>query len=512
MHAMQRGPWPQVAWSLWIAALVCVPITSSPLLSPSSGGENPVTPLSLIPVGGLFLVWLAPYAVRGGRLPAWVKPLVAFLGISLVSAAAAYFLPILPYKGQILLSREVRALSSFVVGIGFYLCASVLPDTEDRLRRSLMAIYAGGVLMLLWSSVQAAVVLSQAEHVPLIVTRIHHLFSVRDPLVDRVTGMAYEPSWLGNQLMVLYVPLFLASVMERKSALPWRRGWLSIEAGMLVWSVLILALTKSRISQLSFLALLVVIVVVLGWRVLQGAVRRLEARLPRMTGAGPMLLRLASGLALLAVVVGLVAGAAQAAFRVDPRLWALPSLRKYMSEARFLYPNDVAFAVADRLAFAERIQYWSAGFRTFSLYPILGVGPGNAGFFFEQTVPEYGLRLTEIQDVLREPSFGFPNPKNLWVRVLAETGIVGGALFGIWFVAVGAGMILLWTRGAGYARVVGLAGSMVFLTQVIEGFSLDTFALPQMWLVFGLGSAALWRSGLVSPDASPPHRGPLAAR
>jgi hypothetical protein len=53
---------------------------------------------------------------------------------------------------------------------------------------------------------------------------------------------------------------------------------------------------------------------------------------------------------------------------------------------------------------------------------------------------------------------------------------------------------------------------MVFLTQVIEGFSLDTFALPQMWLVFGLGSAALWRSGLVSPDTSPPRGEPVGAR
>lgn len=499
MHAVQRGIWPRLAWSLWIAALVCVPITSSPLLSNSSGGDNPVTPLSLIPFAGLFLVWLVPYALAGGKLPGWAKPLLAFFALSLVSAAAAWFLPILPYKDQTLLSRELRALLSFILGIGFYLCASVLPDSEERIRKSLVAIYLGGVLMLLWSSVQGWVVLNHADHVPLVITRIHHLFSVRDPLVDRVTGLAYEPSWLGNQLMVLYLPLFLASAIERKSAFPWRRGWLSIETGMLIWAVFVLVLTKARISQLGFLALLVAIVLVLAWRLLRRAERSLEIRLPRQSRVGQMLLRAASGLTALAVVAGLVVGAGQAAVRADPRLWALPSMRKYIAEARFLYPNDAAFALADRLAFAERIAYWTAAFRVFSLHPLFGAGPGNAGFFFEQTVPEYGLRLEEIQAVMREVSFGFPNPKNLWVRLLAETGIAGFSLFGLWFLGVGLGMILLWKRGRGYGRLVGLAGAIVFLTQGVEGFSLDTFALPQMWLVFGLGTAAMWRSGVADP-------------
>jgi hypothetical protein len=36
--------------------------------------------------------------------------------------------------------------------------------------------------------------------------------------------MAYEPSWLGNQLMVLYLPLLAAGALARQSVFPFRRG------------------------------------------------------------------------------------------------------------------------------------------------------------------------------------------------------------------------------------------------------------------------------------------------
>jgi O-antigen ligase len=194
------------------------------------------------------------------------------------------------------------------------------------------------------------------------------------------------------------------------------------------------------------------------------------------------------------------------AARSDARLWALQSIRDRLEEIRHFYPNEVTFALADRLAFAERLVYWSSAFRTFSLYPILGVGPGNAGFFFEQTVPDYGFHLTEIRTLLRERAYGFPNPKNLWARILAETGIVGFLLFAWWLIAVGIGAALLWRRGAGFERYVGLAGLIASVAQIVEGFSLDSYALPQMWIVFGLVTSALWTSGLLTsgaPLASP---------
>jgi O-antigen ligase len=463
--------------------------------------------LSLIPLVGLVLLWLVPYLLRGGRAPGLVKPLVGFALLAVLSAGAAAFLPILPYKGQVWFGREARALATLAVGMGFYLCASLLPDTEERLRSSVRALYAGAAVALVWSTVQGWVVLSRADHVPLVITQIHHLFSVRDLLVDRVGGFAYEPSWLGNQLMVLYVPLLASATVLRQSVFPYRRGWLSIEAFMLLWASSILALTKSRISQISYLVLASAGVIAVGWRAMSRAQLRLGLTSPR-GGARRLTLAGLKTVILVAVLAGLVWGASAAASRVDPRLWALPSIQGRVIETASLYPNDVVFALSDRLAFAERLVYWTAAFRTFSLHPILGVGPGNAGFFFEQTVPAYGLRLAEIQGLLREPAFGFPNPKNLWARLLAETGIVGFLFFGLWFISMGIGALVLWRRGTGFERYLGLAGVFTFLAQIIEGFSLDTYALPQLWLVFGLCTAALWRSKILSSDGAIPSSVP----
>jgi O-antigen ligase len=270
-----------------------------------------------------------------------------------------------------------------------------------------------------------------------------------------------------------------------------------VELFLLVWAVAILAVSRSRISQFGFLLVAAGIAIVLGWKLLDRIERR--AGLTRAGGSALRRVGLAAlnVLILLAMVAGLLFGAAAAAGRTDPRLWALPSIADRLEDSRRFYPSEAAFAVGDRLAFAERMAYWTSAFRTFSLYPVLGVGPGNAGFLFERTLVDYAQRLTEIQKLLREASYGFPNPKNLWTRLLAETGIVGFVLFAWWLVSTALGGLVLWGRGEKLGRMLGLACALAFLAQLVEGFSLDTFALPQLWLLFGLTTAALWASGIL---------------
>jgi hypothetical protein len=441
-------------------------------------------------------LWLAPYVFTGGRVPGVSKPLLAFALVAILSAGLAVFLPILPYKGEVPSGRVVRALATLAIGLTFYFTASVLPATEDQRRASVRAIFVGGAAMLAWSTVQAWAALSGRDQMPLIITQVHHWFSVRDPVIDRVTGMAYEPSWLGNQLTMLYIPLTFASVAVGHSALAGRHRWPWLEAAGLAWCVAILAFTKSRISQVSLLVLVSAAATLLAWKAVSAVGRRMGTASRRGSRFGRMALTAAFLLLLLGLVLGLFLGAGAAAARADPRLWALPSIDDWLDEVRYLYPNDVPFAIGDRLAFAERMVYWTSGFRTFSLFPWLGVGVGNAGFFFEQTMPDYGYRLTEIRALLREPSYGFPNPKNLWVRLLAETGLPGFLLFLIWLTGVGFGAVWLWRRATGLDRMLGLAGTAAILAQTVEGFSLDTFALPQLWLVLGLCTAAIHYRGL----------------
>jgi O-antigen ligase len=500
-----RAAYDLVVDGIWLVLLVSIPVTSFPPLVDLAGG-TPVAPLALIPLGALGASWLLPALLRGRRLPVLVAPLLLFAAVAVLSAGVGLGMGILPVRGTSVLGRELRALLTLALALGFYLCAALLPGERGRLRLALRAITIGGVLMLLWSTVQAGVVMTGGDSVPQTFVNLHRLIAPRDPVPDRLTGLAFEPSWLGDQLVTFYLPLWLAAVLTRTSA--WssgRRGWW-VEAALGLWGILVLVLTRSRISYVSFALALAVLGMIAVWR---GAGRILQRRTLGQGHArrgGVLLLRLATVLVFLGLCAGVTVGAAWAYSRVDPRMIRMFQTLDRLPEVRALHPNEVIYELANRVAFAERIVYWQAGFTTFAKHPLLGVGFGNAGFFMEANLPGYAFRLTEIRDLLSGTFAGLPNPKNLWVRLLAETGLVGFAAFLTWWLLIGASAIVLWRRGTGLQRLIGCAGLIGWLAAFGEGFSLDTFALPHIWILLGLVTHTLTLPTPESPaDTQAPY-------
>jgi O-antigen ligase len=150
------------------------------------------------------------------------------------------------------------------------------------------------------------------------------------------------------------------------------------------------------------------------------------------------------------------------------------------------------------LKFSERTAYWEAGIRVFSEHPFIGVGLGNAGFFFLNTIPEYGWRAPEVVQAIRPDSNIFPNPKSLWIRLLAETGFIGFTLFSVWLIMM---LLRSWQLMSNNDRIyksIGLTGILGTIAIFVEGFSLDTFGLPYMWVLLGLVSASARLSETVS--------------
>ncbi|MBM3122905.1 MAG: O-antigen ligase family protein [Chloroflexi bacterium] len=475
--------------ALWILLLVLIPITSFPPLVDRVGG-TPVAPLAMVPLAGILIFWMIPALVRGRKLPLLALPFLFFVAIVLLSAAAALTLGILPLRGASVLGRELRAVFTLALGVGFYLTATLLPQDDPDLRRALRFITLGGVLTLLWATVQAGVVMTGGEAVPQAFVNLHRLIAPRDLVPDRLTGMAFEPSWLGDQLVTFYLPLWVGGVLTRTSA--WsasRRGWW-VEALLSVWGMAALLLTRSRISYLS-LAMAVGCLALFGvWQAAGGIQRRwaarggLAGRVPSWALKGVMVLLF------LSLSSAALVSAAWAYSRVDPRMVRLFQTYDRLPEVRAHYPNEVAYEVANRVAFAERVAYWQAGMATFADHPLLGVGLGNAGFFIESNLPGYAFRLTEIKDLRSGAFAGLPNPKNLWVRLLAETGLMGFAAFLTWWVLTGATALVLWRQSTGLLRLLGSAGVLGLIAAVGEGFSLDTFALPHLWILAGLVARA----------------------
>jgi hypothetical protein len=100
-----------------------------------------------------------------------------------------------------------------------------------------------------------------------------------------------------------------------------------------------------------------------------------------------------------------------------------------------------------------------------------------------------------------------PHIKRRWGRLLAETGITGFALFICWCYILWHSAQVLRGQKDRLMRMIGLAGSFVLIGFIVEGFSLDTFALPYYWFSFGLITAAceIMRRTLIPPAAAMDH-------
>jgi O-antigen ligase len=161
------------------------------------------------------------------------------------------------------------------------------------------------------------------------------------------------------------------------------------------------------------------------------------------------------------------------------------------------------------LVFAERYVYWVTGWRIFNDHPLLGVGLGNAGLYFLKYLPSYGWVLAEVMEsIYRLPAI--MNIKSFWVRILAETGLAGFATFASWYAILWQTSRFLEANKQKLMSMLGLAGQLVLVAFIAEGFSIDTFALPYLWLALGFISAA----GMLArrEAAVPPQAGTLPGR
>ena len=88
MNATRRSD--QLAWWLWLALLVTLPITSFPPIS-EAFGRSTVAPLAIVPLIGLLAIGVIPRIVRERDFPALAMPLLVFFGFATLSAAVGLF-------------------------------------------------------------------------------------------------------------------------------------------------------------------------------------------------------------------------------------------------------------------------------------------------------------------------------------------------------------------------------------------------------------------------------------
>ncbi|OGZ32073.1 MAG: hypothetical protein A2V69_01240 [Candidatus Portnoybacteria bacterium RBG_13_40_8] len=126
-------------------------------------------------------------------------------------------------------------------------------------------------------------------------------------------------------------------------------------------------------------------------------------------------------------------------------------------------------SIQGRLSFNSRLEIWQNAWEVFKMYPITGIGPGTFGDYF----PPY-------------PDWGVPQPHNIYLAFLIQTGIFGFIGF-LW--------LLIWFFKNGFKLVTGHWG-LVFIIMSLMVYILghgliDTTYWKNdlsifFWLVIGL--------------------------
>jgi len=450
---------------LWAAALLTLPVTSFRWF-PFLGDTTYVRPLSLYPIVFLLPLLLIQWW-RGQIKLNWSGALVP-LGMLILFIIAATGFGILfdpiPLRGQVYSGRAIRALVTTFIGLSFFVSAMWMNRDENDLRFTVQWILAGLCLDLAWSGLQAVTFYTHIFKKEM-VTHWQLAFSMRELVrSNRISGLAYEPAWLAGQFATIFFPWLFASVLTNYRVTKFK--WL--EPALLIISLPVLLATYSRGGLLTVIAAGGLTFLLLGRDVIRAAwnwfVGGFRARKVDMAIRVGMIL---------IVVVG-IAGAG-----------IFLSRKEYISRLWQINAESFSEYIVDIKAGA-RGAYSSGAYSAFEDHPWSGVGFGASGFYIYQNLPDWTLTtVTEIAKQISPDNNLYPNPKNLYVRLLAETGLIGFILF-FAFQFYTLGDILSLLRREPWARFAATAGVFAWIAITFYNFTQDSVATPNIWLVLGV--------------------------
>lgn len=464
---------------LWGAALFTLPVTSFRYF-PFLGESTFVRPLALYPIALLlpllFLQWTQgrESPPRAGTL----SPLLGFVLIALTATGIGILLDPLPLRGNEYAGRVIRAWATLAIGLSFFISAVWMNRTEEDLRFSVRWLLAGLVVNILWSGVQAI-----AFYTPLLekvtVTHWQRAFSMRELVrTNRISGMAYEPAWLAGQIATVYLPWLFAALLTRLHVTRFR--WL--EPILLGFAILLLLGTFSRGGLLATIGASVLTFLFVGRSELHSAgtwfvsgFRRGSNWLPRV--------------GVIVLLIGALAGAA-----------LFLSQRGYISRLFSTRADSVEEFIIENSAGA-RAAYNFGALGAYEESPLLGVGLGASGLYIYDHLPEWALTtVPEIARQLSPKNRLYPNPKNMYVRLLAETGLIGFFVFlAFLFSVLGDALYALQSRNM-LGRYLGIAGVFTWFAVALYNVTQDSFATPNIWINFGM------LAGMVAAALAPSPR------
>ena len=453
---------------IWYILILLLPFTSLPLASKVLRSEMVAAPSIIFLLILLILVFL--FFPRNSLFNNKIfLPLLVFGLFSLLSSLLSFFLPIPIQKNFLIEKNIIEGLITLAIGILFFFVTINLLRNEVIKSKTLKIIAFSFIPLSTWCFFQF--IFGQILHdYPEWMVALQKLFSTSGVLYkDRLTGFAYEPSWLAHQMNMFYIPIWISSSFTRKSSFRKFAGKLIVEDLFLLLAIVFLILSKSRVGLITF----IFVVFYLLFRFNNIFIKKVSI-LPSIANKR-ILIRLLPIVFFIVFLIFIFLGLFFFS-QFDSRMENLFNIE--------FYKNRNIFSIANEFVFAERILYWQTGWQIFNDYPIFGVGLGNSGFFFEEYLPSFAWALDEPRHLIFQANYQ-GNIKNLWFRLLAETGMIGFLSFFTWLILIYMVSSQL-DRSRKYLHSFwGLVGKIAIISLIIEGFSIDSFALPYYWILFG---------------------------
>lgn len=468
LKALTAQRWGRAANLLWGLVLLTLPVTTFRYI-PGSLGRTVVKPLAFYPLVLLLLLFLIKW-LRQRRipLPKNSPPLLAFLLFALAASLLGALYAPLELRGVDYLDRVLRAWISLGIGLAFFLTAFWMNRSEADLQRSLKWLYAGLGLTLAWSLIQAI-----AVNTPLLtrtfVSEIQLLFSERGVQPRRVSGFANEPAWLADQILIFYMPWLYAAIVTRRPLTA--RKWL--EPLLFVLAFAVLLFTYSRSGLLGGIITIALTSVLVGRKTLAGIASWFISPFRKQSDQGSSGLPLRVAILGLLLVLILSAGSFLGQYDYFANLWQARDAQNFTN---YLIEINVA----------QRVAYAEAGYQVFEDFPLTGVGLGGSGLYLFFHYPDWAQNLQEIARQLSPDSQLIPNVKNLYVRLLAETGLPGFWFFIAFMLSFLSIIRRQYLSSAPTLKFVAVAGLFLWLGLAIRNLTQDSLTFPIMWVSLGI--------------------------
>ncbi len=461
---------------LWGLTLVLLPLTSFRYI-PFLGGSQ-VKPLSFVPIAFLFLsILIRCIRQKKFLFGTNVFPIILLIiFVFLVSSAVGGFLAPPDMHGYAYVDRLLRAWVTLFVGLVFFFVPLVMVRSENDLRFMMKWLFIGLLGHFVWAIVQWVALHADIHMGTLslenLIDQVQKSYNMAGlTSTGRVSGLALEPSWLAAQMAILYLPWLISALLTGYSF----GKSLVAPVLYLVLGLLLTAMSYSRSGILIIGVSALLTLVLTGRDVILSLFRwffsPFKTLKTRPLATRPIFIRISLLLFVLASLAGF--GYFLTQNQYFAALW--------QGRGDNLVEYVVNIYAGPRLAYA-----W-AGWNIFQSHPLFGVGLGGTGFYFYPALPDWShFNLSEIALILSPDYTGFPNTKNLYLRLLAEGGILSLWVWITFYLYVFSRILGIFKSRIKYLRFVAVAGLFSFFSLLLTNFTMDSFAMPLIWLPFGV--------------------------